>query len=410
MLRVSVIIPTYNRAVYLRQALQSVFAQTFAPFEVIVVDDGSGDNTTEVLHAFNSRLRCFCQEHKGVSAARNLGLQVAKGDVIAWLDADDVWEPDFLATVIPILHADEAIHGIYTGFFHIDAAGNRLPQSSQKVVPPSELYSSLIDSCFILTSTLVVRRDCFEQVGLFDPRLEICEDYDMLLRLAKDFTIAGVPHPLVAVRVHESNTIRNTAAFCRFRLALTDKHFGGREGDPRDWSAEKRRAHGHALNSVALRYIQDSQDGEAWQFLKESFTIWPDLMADLSIFYELACGDQPRGFRGQAIGLDIEGNAARMLSWLDQLFAQRDSSFEAMRKSAYGNAYHALAMLSDQAERWETARRYLFQAIQANPRLLIHYPVARRLAKLCAGQRLVDFGRRLLGDKEKQVVNLPPSR
>jgi len=402
MSHVSVIIPTYNRAEYLAQALQSVFNQTLSPFEVIVIDDGSTDNTADVVRAFEPRVRYFRHaRNKGVSAARNRGLGVAQGEIIAWLDADDLWEPDFLATIVPLLAADAGLDGVYTGLVYIDAAGNILSQSSQKVVPPSNLFSSLLDNCFIVTCALVVRKRCLEQVGDFDTQLGICEDYDMWLRLAKTFTIIGLPTPLVRIRVHEHNTVGDTDAFCQFRLAVTQKHFGKPEGNPRTWSAERRRAHAHAFRSVALKCIQDGQADRGWRYLEEAVSIWPDLLDRLDTLYELACGDQPRGYRDQADLLDIESSGVEMLSRLDSFFAKAGPALESTRRPAYGNAYLALGMLGDQAGRWAAARRYLFQAIKANPRLLASYPVVRRLLKLCAGQRLVRMGRKMLGNQRR---------
>lgn len=395
--RVSVIIPTYNRADYLSQALQSVFNQSHTPFEIIVVDDGSTDNTAQVMRDWDAWVRYHRQEHQGISAARNRGLELAQGDVIAWLDADDLWEPDFLASVLPLLEANAEVDGVYTGSVHIDAAGNILPQLNQRVVPPSDLFSSLVEDCFVLTPTVVVRKRCFEQVGQFDPQLGICEDYDMWFRLARNFTIVGLPYPLVRIRVHETNTIKDTSAFCRYRLAFAEKHFGQPEGDPGSWSADKRRAHAHAFSTVALKHIQDGQPDRGWFYLEKAVSIWPNLLGQLNTLYELVIGDQPRGHRGRVNSLDIEANGAEMMHRLDALFVKHWIRLKPVRRVAYGNAYLALGMLSDQARRWGTARRYLFQAIKSNPRLLVSYPVIRRLLKLCAGQRLVTLGSKMLG-------------
>lgn len=393
--RVSVIIPTYNRADYLAHALQSVFDQTLAPFEIIVVDDGSTDSTSDVMRGLRERVRYYRQNHKGVSAARNLGLEVARGEVIAWLDSDDLWEPSFLATIVPLLAADSEFDGVYTGISRIDADGNLLPQPSQRVVPPSDLHSSLTEDCFIQTSTFVARKSCFDRVGDFDTQFDICEDHDMFLRLAKVFSITGVPTPLVRYRVHEHNTVANMAAFCRFRLAVTQKHFGQPEGNPQTWSPSRRRGHACAFRAAALKCIEGNQPDQGWRYLERAVSIWPALLARLDTFYELACGDQPTGYRGDAASLDIAGSGAAMLRWLDNLFVKADPTLERVRRLAYGNAYVALATLSDQAGRWAAARRYLFRAIVANPRLLTHYPVARRLLKLCAGHALADVGRLL---------------
>jgi glycosyltransferase involved in cell wall biosynthesis len=400
MLQVSVIIPTYNRAQYLPQALQSVFEQSLIPFEVIVVDDGSTDCTADLMNAFESRVHyCWHRHNKGVAAARNSGLAAVHGDVVAWLDADDLWEPDFLATVIPLLEADEGLDGIYTGLVRIDADGNLLPHSSQMVVPPSNLYSALVEDCFIQTSTFVARKRCFASAGGFDTRFRICEDYDMFLRLAKVFTIAGVPAPLVRYRVHGDNTVANADAFCRFRLAVTRKHFGEPEGDPRVWPPLRRRAHGCAFRAAAFKCIQSGQTDRGWDYLEKAVSIWPALLGRLDTLYELACGDQPMGYRGHTGSLDIEGNGREMFIRLDALFAKGGMTLEPMRRSAYGNAYLALGMLNDQAGHWGTARRNLFRAVQNVPRLLASPPVLRRLLKLCAGKGVVGLARSVLGSR-----------
>ena len=392
--KVSVIIPTYNRADYLPQALRSVFDQSLSPSEVIVVDDGSSDGTADLVRGFRPAVRYIWQDHRGVSAARNLGLDEARGEVIAWLDADDLWEPDFLAASISHLE-DQKLDGVYTGCIHIDAEGNTLPQHGDRVVPPSELYSSLIDGNFIATPAIVLRKECYNQVDPFDTALSICEDYDMWLRLAREFTIAGLAAPLVKIRVHDSNTVGDAAAFSQFRLALVRKHFGPPTGDPVTWPEAKQRAYAHAYREVALRHRRSGEGAERWQSIEKAVTIWPPLLGQLDTFYEIACGDQPRGYRGQADLLDLETNQREMLQGLDNLFLDSTPRVDAMRPMAYGYAHLALAMLNEQAGDWTTARRHLRQAVRSNPRLLASRPVLRRLAKLYAGKRAASLGRRL---------------
>jgi hypothetical protein len=110
----------------------------------------------------------------------------------------------------------------------------------------------------------------------------------------------------------------------------------------------------------------------------------------LDTFYELACGDQPKGKRGIARSLDIDTNGIQALRWLDMLFAKPEPALAGMRRPAYGNAYLALAMLNDQPGHWTAARRYMFLAIESNPRLLSSYRIIRRLLKLYLGERLVN--------------------
>ncbi len=151
----------------------------------------------------------------------------------------------------------------------------------------------------------------------------------------------------------------------------------------------KRRAYGFAYRSTAWGYLQQGQPDEAWRYLARAASTYPPILERLDTFYELACGDQPRGYRGQADRLDIQTNGAEMLQRLAALFAA-DPSLRALEGVAYGNAYLALAMLSDQAGDWATARRYLWQAARRHPGLLSP-SFLRRLLKLSAGKRLVGF-------------------
>jgi glycosyltransferase involved in cell wall biosynthesis len=391
MLRVSVIIPTYNRSEYLHQALESIFTQSVSPFEIIIVDDGSTDNTADIVRVFGPKVRYFRQDHKGVSAARNLGLEVAQGEIIAWLDADDLWEPNFLATLVPLLAADQRLDAAYCGYVHIDTTGNILPQSSQVVVSPSELFSSLVDTNFIATPAIIARKRCYEQVGNFDTSLGMCEDYDMWLRFATRFIVLGLPTPMVKIRVHENNTLKDTTAFAQFRLGVIQKHFGEFEGDSTTWPEEKKRAHAQTFRSIALRHIQQGQRDQGWHFLEKAVHTWPALLARLDTYYDLVCGDQPRGYRGRADLLHIECNGTEMLKWLNALFSKAGPTFEPIRHAAYANAYLALGIVYDRAGQWTNARRCLCQALGANPRLLASYPFARRLIKLCTGKRLVSL-------------------
>lgn len=395
--RVSVIIPTYNRADYLREALASVLDQSLQPWEIIVVDDGSTDDTPELARSFPPNVVYIRQpQNMGVSAARNAGLSAARGEVIAWLDSDDLWEPGFLATVIPLLAEDERLDGVYTGLTRIDGAGAILPQQSQWSVPPEELRSSLVESCSIQTSTFVARKRCFDQAGEFDTRFGICEDYDMFVRIAQNCRIMGVPRPLVRYRVHMANTVSDPVAFCEYRLALTEKHYGSHDGDPVTWSDEKRRAYGFAYRALTLKCLEQRQTEKGWQYFHQAVATYPELLERTDTFYELACGDQPAGLRGAAHLLDIRANGAEMLRRLDELFSSAEPPVQQRRGIALGNAYLALGMLSDQAGRWPEARRYVARAIRANPKLLRSQSVVRRLLKLCVGRRMVDAARGLV--------------
>ncbi|MGB7293042.1 MAG: glycosyltransferase [Thermodesulfobacteriota bacterium] len=185
----SVIIPTYNRRYLFETALKSVLNQTYMDFEVIVVDDGSTDQTSEVIQNFvDARIKYLHQENHGVSHARNRGLEISKGKFMAFLDSDDRWVPQKLRRAkesidrypdICIFHTDEIW---YKG-------GTLLNQMKKHKKPSGYVYLKALPLCCIGMSTSVVKREVFETIGVFDESLPACEDYDFWLRATHSFEV-----------------------------------------------------------------------------------------------------------------------------------------------------------------------------------------------------------------------------
>ena len=385
MLRVTTIIPSYNRADYLPLALDSVLGQTYSVSEIIIVDDGSTDNTREVVKRYEGQVRFYAQNHGGVSAARNKGLELAQGEIISWCDADDMWEPSFLWRTVSLLENDQQVDGVYAGVMHIDSDGKRLPQENRMTVPPDQLYAALADDCFIQTTGFVMRQRCFDQAGWFDTEFDISEDYDMFLRLAQNFRIVGLGEPLVRYRVHQQNTVSNTAKWCESRLALTRKHFGDPRQSTAGMTGQQRRAHACAYRAVAIKCLQDGADDQGWQYLRQGASLWPEILGQLDTLYELVCGNQPPGLRGDAGHMNLPQRESYMRQHLHELFRQADPALVAQRSSAYGNTYLTLGMLGDQAGNPSAARHYLWTALRYQSTFLIDYRFMRRLLKVSAG-------------------------
>jgi hypothetical protein len=385
MLRVTTIIPSYNRADYLSLALDSVLGQTYSVSEIIIVDDGSTDNTREVVKRYAGRVRFYAQNHGGVSAARNKGLELAQGEIISWCDADDVWEPSFLGRTISLLESDPQVDGVYAGVMHIDSDGKRLPQENRITVPPEQLYAALADDCFIQTTGFVMRKRCFDLAGWFDTEFDISEDYDMFLRLARNFRIVGLGEPLVRYRVHQQNTVSNTAKWCESRLALTRKHFGDPRHSTAGMTGQQRRAHACAYRAVAIKCLQDGADDQGWQYLSQGASLWPEMLGQLDTLYELVCGNQSPGLRGDARHLNLPQREAYMRQHLVDLFRQPDPALASQQNRAYGNTYFTLGMLGDQAGHPAAARHYLWTALRYQPAFLIDYRFMRRFLKVSAG-------------------------
>ena len=210
--RVSTIIPTYNCAAHLAAAVESVLAQSYRSFEIIVVDDGSTDQTQLVLNPYRDRIQYVYQENKGEPAARNSGLQVAKGDYIAFLDADDLWLPEKLELQMKYFddHADCGL--VYTDMKIFDERG--IAHESVKtwlgMSPPSgDVFLHLFQETLFCPGAAVFRRECAEKVGPFDETFIVGCDYEMWLRMARHFRFGYVDRPLLMYRQHAAQATRS---------------------------------------------------------------------------------------------------------------------------------------------------------------------------------------------------------
>jgi glycosyltransferase involved in cell wall biosynthesis len=200
--RVSVVIPTFNRASLLREALDSVFAQTFTDYEVIVVDDGSTDGTPQMIERYNGRLRYIWQENRGPAEARNRGIAEARGEWIAFLDSDDMWHADKLARCMEYAGREPETAIVFHPMVEIDDAGNRVRGRSKRA-RAGRIVDDLFGHCFVHTPTVVVRRRVLDEVGGFDGSLTVCEDYQLWLRVATRFPFHMVSEPLAFRRLHQ---------------------------------------------------------------------------------------------------------------------------------------------------------------------------------------------------------------
>lgn len=200
---VSVVIPTYNLAALLPGAVESVRAQAWPGLEIIVVDDGSEDDTAGTLEALagGGDLRWFRQENAGAAAARNRGIEEARGEWVAFLDADDFWLPGKLATQFDELAKNPSAAFSYTDVRLRYEGGEERDLACGTEGQP--LLTQLLPGNLFGTPTVVVRRDCFREVGLFDAELRTGEDWDMWMRLAAHFEHVRVRRPLTVNRVTE---------------------------------------------------------------------------------------------------------------------------------------------------------------------------------------------------------------
>jgi len=222
-MRVSVIIPTYNRAAWVMEAVASVLAQTYRGFELVVVDDGSTDFTPRALASFGSAIQVLRrEERRGVSAARNLGARTATGDWLAFLDSDDLWMPDKLARQVEYLLANPDLVICQTGETWI-RNGVRVnpPEACQKVA--GDIFLPSLARCLVSPSAVMLHRRLFEETGGFDESLPAAEDYDLWLRISWRYPVGLVPDSLVIKRGGHADQLSRQWGLDRFRIRALRK-------------------------------------------------------------------------------------------------------------------------------------------------------------------------------------------
>lgn len=215
---VTVIIPTFERGWCLREAVDSALAQEFTNFELIVVDDGSTDGTAELLEAYRPKVRLLRQANRGVSAARNRGIAAARGQLIAFLDSDDLWLPQKLSTQVEFFraHPDALIAQTEESWVR---NGRRVNPGKRHRKRSGMIFEPSLDLCLVSPSAVMVRRTLFDRVGLFDEGLPACEDYDLWLRVSCRIPIHLIDIPLIVKRGGHPDQLSRAWGLDQYRIA-----------------------------------------------------------------------------------------------------------------------------------------------------------------------------------------------
>lgn len=227
MTKVSVVIPAYNSMAYLPETIANVLQQTYPDFEVVVVNDGSTDNTAEWISQIDDpRIRLISQTNLGLAGARNTGIREAKGEYLAFLDADDLWESTKLAEQVTVLDNHPEVGLVCTWVTYVDENGN----STGRVVQnhhEGHIWQQLTQRNFVESgSVAMVRRECFAKCGVFDCNLgSFVEDWDMWLRIAQYYPFKVVKKPLVFYRQISSSASRNWQSMAQSYQLVLEKAF-----------------------------------------------------------------------------------------------------------------------------------------------------------------------------------------
>lgn len=311
--QISVIIPTYKRSAYLREAIASVLAQTFTDFELLVVDDGSSDDTAEVVAAFgDKRIHYIFQENAGRSAARNRGMAESHGEFIAFLDDDDLYLPHKLAVEVAFLERHPEVGLVASGARIIAADGSFIRDWKTWEGQPRPTLDTCIYACALLTCAILFRRCWLDTVDQwFDREMEAAEDTDFWLRLL----LAGcrmewLPEIVAANRVHRANSQQNVAGYRSGNQRILDKLFSQPDRLPEEILHRKAEIYAHHHLISALRAYSLGQWADAQTDLRAAANQWAPLD-----------GGSTQHFADQVAGFAARFDAPRDADFVHAVFA-----------------------------------------------------------------------------------------
>ena len=219
---ISVVIPTYNRGWIIAEAIESVLAQDFKNFQLIVVDDGSTDNTREIIRFYERDIILISQDRQGVSAARNSGIAAAAGRFIAFLDSDDIWQPEKLSVQVEFFNNHPEAFICQTEEIWIKN-GLRINPKKRHKKPSGMIFEPSLSLCLVSPSAVMMRQSLFEIVGLFDERLPACEDYDLWLRVGCRHPVFLIDTPLVVKRGGHADQLSAEPGLDKYRIQSLKK-------------------------------------------------------------------------------------------------------------------------------------------------------------------------------------------
>jgi glycosyltransferase involved in cell wall biosynthesis len=214
---VSVVIPTYNRCWILKEALDSVLSQNYTDFEIIVVDDGSSDATVALLSSYGNQIITICQKNRGVSAARNAGILMAKGKYIAFLDSDDMWLSEKLSCQVDFFKSHPEAVICQTDEIWI-RNGVRVNPKIHHKKPSGMIFEPSLKLCLVSPSAVMIKKSLFDEIGLFNEAFPACEDYDLWLRIGLFYPIYLIEHQMVVKRGGHDDQLSRISGLDRYRI------------------------------------------------------------------------------------------------------------------------------------------------------------------------------------------------
>ncbi len=270
---VSAIIPTFNRAPWLKEAMASVLSQNYEDFELLVVDDGSTDDTCEMVKDFPEVRYIRNEENSGVSRARNIGVQNARGSFICFLDSDDLWEKDKLAAQMDWMERRPECRACYTDELWV-RNGRRVNPMNKHGKYSGDIFRHCLPLCIVSPSSVMLQASLLAEVGGFDEALPACEDYDLWLRIAARYPFHFIPRRLIVKRGgHADQLSRKYWGMDRFRVRALEKLLDGETLDERQRAlAVQELVKKSSILHKGFMKRENLKDAEYYQRLMEKYS------------------------------------------------------------------------------------------------------------------------------------------
>jgi tetratricopeptide (TPR) repeat protein len=350
---VSIIIPTYNRSQLLRLTVESVLAQTYPNIEIIVVDDGSTDDTARVMEQYTGRITYIKQDNQGPGGALETGFQGASGEYINFLDHDDLMMPTKIERQVQVLDSQPEIGLVHCGYYEIDKDGNLL----EKYCPLPE--GSLEElACWdpIWSGAPLVRRQCLDHVRLFDKQIRTC-DWDLWLGIAQaGYRFACVQEPLGAYRILPGSQASHIDKIAELTFATLDKFFADPHL-PDDVTALKDKAYGGQCFWLSCKYYAAGRWEEGQRYLARALALQPQLLENPQLIYE------------QALNPRVDDPVKFIMNMFDHLPPGAES-LQRYRVPLLHQVYAIPALRSYRVGKIAEAKRQLTKAITRFPTML----------------------------------------
>jgi len=357
---VSIIIPSYNSARYIVQAVESALAQTHPAVEVIVVDDGSTDATQQALAPYRSRIACLHQTNRGPAAARNAGLRIAQGAYLLFLDSDDLLVPTSVAAKVSFLEQHPQYGLVYSAWKQINDDGSRVLGEVRPACQGDVLAALLRREFFFFPGSALIRRACLDRVGAFDETAYGTEDADLWIRLARaGYAFGYIDEPLFVYRFHNASI---TAGVDPRQIRSWQMHLARFFADPALPPAIKAlEAEAYAIlhYETAMRYFRISRIAEAQEHLRQAWQRCPTLEEERILDCIVGAALDPRTDDPEAL--------------LDRVFAHLPADLPGLRRlrqRVHARYHIGMIFLHHQRPQRRSMPRHILAALRGEPRIV----------------------------------------